>query len=346
MVEARRHLSSLSALVPGHERRRHRRSARHHAPASTIWPGLASTRSGFHPIYPSPMADFGYDITDYCDIDPVFGTLQDFDALLARRTQRRHEGHSRPRSQPHLRPASLVSRKPQLAAQSRSATGISGAIRRRRRPAQQLDVAILAAAPGSSTARPASTTTTPSSSNSPISTGAIRMCARAMLCRDALLARARRRRFPHRCAVASDEGRASFATIRAIPTLRPAARRINQLLPLHSADRPEMQRSGRARCEAWSMHSTIALLIGEIYLPLERLVAYYGGDLRGRASALQFPRFSAHPGMPRRLPSWSMNTKAALPPGGGPIGCSAITISSGLPAASAATKPASRRCSC
>src|SRR5256714_15337461 len=34
------------------------------------------------PIYPSPMADFGYDISDYCDVHPVFGTLADFDALL------------------------------------------------------------------------------------------------------------------------------------------------------------------------------------------------------------------------------------------------------------------------
>jgi alpha-glucosidase len=34
------------------------------------------------PIYPSPMADFGYDISDYCEIDPRFGTLADFDQLL------------------------------------------------------------------------------------------------------------------------------------------------------------------------------------------------------------------------------------------------------------------------
>ncbi|HEY0184834.1 MAG TPA: alpha-amylase family glycosyl hydrolase [Rhodopila sp.] len=35
------------------------------------------------PIYPSPMADFGYDIVDYCGVDRVFGTLADFDRLLA-----------------------------------------------------------------------------------------------------------------------------------------------------------------------------------------------------------------------------------------------------------------------
>src|SRR5882757_4351505 len=35
------------------------------------------------PIYPSPMADFGYDVADYCGIDPIFGTMEDFKRLLA-----------------------------------------------------------------------------------------------------------------------------------------------------------------------------------------------------------------------------------------------------------------------
>ena len=35
------------------------------------------------PWYPSPMADGGYDVSDYCDIDPRFGTLADVDGLLA-----------------------------------------------------------------------------------------------------------------------------------------------------------------------------------------------------------------------------------------------------------------------
>src|SRR3569832_2812051 len=34
------------------------------------------------PIFVSPMADFGYDISDYTGIDPLFGTMEDFDALV------------------------------------------------------------------------------------------------------------------------------------------------------------------------------------------------------------------------------------------------------------------------
>ncbi|WP_296611136.1 alpha-glucosidase [Sphingomonas sp.] len=36
------------------------------------------------PFFTSPMLDFGYDVADYCDVDPIFGTLDDFDALVAR----------------------------------------------------------------------------------------------------------------------------------------------------------------------------------------------------------------------------------------------------------------------
>ena len=34
------------------------------------------------PIYPSPMRDNGYDVSDYCDVDPLFGDLAQFDRLL------------------------------------------------------------------------------------------------------------------------------------------------------------------------------------------------------------------------------------------------------------------------
>ena len=36
------------------------------------------------PFFTSPMNDFGYDVSDYCDVDPMFGTLADFDTLVDR----------------------------------------------------------------------------------------------------------------------------------------------------------------------------------------------------------------------------------------------------------------------
>jgi alpha-glucosidase len=44
------------------------------------WLGVDAVWLG--PIYPSPMADFGYDIADFTDVDPRFGTLADLDRLL------------------------------------------------------------------------------------------------------------------------------------------------------------------------------------------------------------------------------------------------------------------------
>jgi len=40
------------------------------------------------PFHPSPMADNGYDIADFCGVDPVFGSLAEFDGLL-------HDAHER-----------------------------------------------------------------------------------------------------------------------------------------------------------------------------------------------------------------------------------------------------------
>src|ERR1700721_1358420 len=36
------------------------------------------------PFFASPMKDFGYDISDYFSVDPIFGTLEDFDRLVTR----------------------------------------------------------------------------------------------------------------------------------------------------------------------------------------------------------------------------------------------------------------------
>ena len=82
MVADRNDLSGVSTLVSGLRRRRRRRPG-----------GLASRLSylaelgidaiWLSPIFRSPMKDFGYDISNYVDIDPMFGTMADFDTLLA-----------------------------------------------------------------------------------------------------------------------------------------------------------------------------------------------------------------------------------------------------------------------
>ncbi len=45
-----------------------------------VWLGVDAI--WISPIYPSPMCDFGYDVSDYCGIDPIFGSLDSFDLLI------------------------------------------------------------------------------------------------------------------------------------------------------------------------------------------------------------------------------------------------------------------------
>src|SRR6185437_595764 len=46
--------------------------------------GLGVDAVWISPFFASPMDDFGYDVSDYCAVDPIFGTLDDFDRLIAR----------------------------------------------------------------------------------------------------------------------------------------------------------------------------------------------------------------------------------------------------------------------
>ena len=45
-----------------------------------VWLGIDAI--WISPIYPSPMHDFGHDVADYCEIDPIFGSLETFDRLI------------------------------------------------------------------------------------------------------------------------------------------------------------------------------------------------------------------------------------------------------------------------
>ena len=119
------------------------------------------------PFYPSPMADFGYDVSDYCDVDPLFGDLADFDRLVS-------EAHRRgikviidwvPNHTSDQHPWFIESRS------SRDNPKRDWYIWRDRQtrmaPRPTTGAASLAARPGRSTETPANITCTSSSRNSP-----------------------------------------------------------------------------------------------------------------------------------------------------------------------------------
>ena len=93
------------------------------------WRWLGVDALWLSPFYPSPMADFGYDVSDYCGVDPLFGTMDDFDGLLADAHELGMRVHHRLGAQPHVRRAPLVRRRSCSAGRARTGIGTSGATR-------------------------------------------------------------------------------------------------------------------------------------------------------------------------------------------------------------------------
>src|SRR5665213_3193647 len=82
MVERSRDLPGIPIVVSRYQRRWMGRRQRHH-----LAPRLPQVSSidivWTSPIYKSPQADMGYDIADYKDIDPAYGSLADVDELIS-----------------------------------------------------------------------------------------------------------------------------------------------------------------------------------------------------------------------------------------------------------------------
>ena len=82
VVASRGDLSDLSAQLRRRERRRRRRHRRH-AGATAYLEDLGVDGVWISPWYPSPMADGGYDVSDFTGIHPLYGNIEDADAFIA-----------------------------------------------------------------------------------------------------------------------------------------------------------------------------------------------------------------------------------------------------------------------
>ena len=266
------------------------------------------------PIYPSPMADFGYDISDYCGIDERFGTLEDFDRLLA-------EAHERnlkvildfvPNHTSDQHPWFIESRR------SRDSARRDWYIWRDPAPGGGPPNNWLSNFGGSAWEYDECTGQYYYHAflkEQPDLNWRNRAVREAM--HDVLRFWMRRGVDGFRVDVMwhlmKDE---DFRDNPPNPAYQEGQPEIARLLQVHSADHPDVHgvvRGLRAVIDEFLQR----VLIGEIYLPIERLVAYYGEDLGGAHLPFNFQLIET---------SWHASTIArligeyerALPPGGWP----------------------------
>jgi alpha-glucosidase len=266
------------------------------------------------PIYPSPMADFGYDVADFTGIDPIFGTLDDFDRLI-------REAHGRglkvildlvPNHSSDRHPWFVESRS------SRNSPRRDWYLWRDPAPGggppnnwlahfggsgwawdqatgQYYYHAFLREQPDLNWRNPEVRTAMHDAMRFWLDRGVdgFRVDVIWQLIKD-------------------DQWRDNPPNPGFTPGMPPYSR----LLPVYTADRPEVLdvvAELRRVVDAYDER----VLIGEIYLPIERLVAYYGKDLGGAHLPFNFQLLFA-PWDPREIARLIREYEAALPPGGWP----------------------------
>jgi alpha-glucosidase len=247
-----------------------------------VWLGVDAV--WISPIYPSPMADFGYDVADYCDIDPLFGSLADFDALV-------RDAHARglkvildfvPNHTSDRHPWFRESRASRCSPKrdwyvwrdGRNGGPPNNWVSQFGGPAWTCDAAtgqyylhsFLRQQPDLDWRNPEVRAAMLDVLRFWLDRGVdgFRVDVIRLLIKDAGL-----RDNPDN------------------PSYQPGQPEIHRFLPVHNADQPEVHaviREMRAVLDRYDER----VLIGEIYLPLERLVAYYGEDLSGAHLPLNF----------------------------------------------------------
>jgi len=267
------------------------------------------------PVFPSPMTDSGYDVADYCGIDPLFGALDDFDKLV-------REAHARglkiildyvPNHTSDQHPWFLESRR------SRASRTRNWYLWRDAGPEGGPPNNWLSNFNGSAWTWDAGSrqyyyhSFLPTQPDLNWRHPEVRSAMHDVL------------RFWLRRGVDGFRVDVMWMMIKddqyrdnpPNPDWRPGAPSHDRLLPLYTSDRPEVHEVV-AGLRAVLGEFEDRVLIGEIYLPVDRLVAYYGAGLRGAQLPFNFQLLL--------LEGWSavslartINTyMAALPPGGSP----------------------------
>jgi alpha-glucosidase len=266
------------------------------------------------PIYPSPMADFGYDISDYCGIDPLFGSMADFDRLLAEAHQRglkvildfvpNHTSDQHPWFEESRSSRSSDKRDWYIWRDPRQDGGPpNNWVSQFGGPAWTLDPAtgqyylhsFLRQQPDLNWRHPAVRDAMFAALRFWLDRGVdgFRVDVIWLLIKDAAL-----RDNPLN------------------PAYQPTQAAINRTLSVYNADQPEIHEL-IAQMRAVLNRYADRVLIGEIYLPFERLVTYYGKDLTGAHLPFNFALIQA---------AWNAvaiadliaDYEKSLPPGGWP----------------------------
>ncbi len=267
------------------------------------------------PFYPSPMADFGYDVSDYTGVHPVFGTLEDFDDLVAEahrlglkvivdyvpnHTSEEHPWFVESRSsRRNPKRDWYIWRDPKADGAPPNnwlATFGGGAWEWDEETEQYYYHAYLKEQPDLNW-------------RNPEVRGAMYDVLRFWLDRgaDGFRVDALRQ-------LVKDE---RFRDNPPNPDHRPGDSPYDALLPVYSTDRPEVHGIVREMRGVLDEYGEDRLLIGELYLPIERLVAYYGED----GSGVQLPtnmHLISTPWKAREIAALIEAYEAALPPGGWP----------------------------
>ncbi|SIR19808.1 alpha-glucosidase [Paracoccus thiocyanatus] len=266
------------------------------------------------PFYPSPMADFGYDVSDYCDVDPIFGTLADFDALVADAHGKglriildfvpNHTSDQHPWFQQSRRAPSDPRRDwyiwrdpgPDGGPPNNWISNFGGSAWTWDETAGQYYYhAFLAQQPDLNWRNPQVRQAMLDAMRFWLDRGVdgFRVDVMWHLIKDDL-----------------------FRDDPPNPAWREGDADIRRILQLHSTDRPEVHEVVRAMRRTVDAYGD-RLLIGEIYLPLERLMAYYGEDLQGAHLPFNFQLIKSAWNAPT-IAGLIREYEAALPEGGWP----------------------------